>query len=117
MLRHEQHDCRRLCRHCLERRIGPLIQPCAVLLAGDKMEGLGSTHTPPGHVWPLAMMVEGLTSASAEMRIALLRQLLQLQVRPGACPVSHPDILMPSNCPPKHATLRTARPSVPKCQV
>ena len=49
------------------------------------MEGLGSTHTPPGHVWPLAMMVAGLTSASAARRITLLRQLLQLQV-------SHPAL-------------------------
>lgn len=47
---------------------------------GDKLEGLGSTHTPSGHVWPLAMMVEGLTSASAADRVALLRRLLQLQV-------------------------------------
>ena len=73
------------CRHRYDRCSGSLLQPCALGPAGDKMEGLGSTHTPPGHVWPLAMMVEGLTSASAERRIALLRQLLQLQV-------SHPAL-------------------------
>lgn len=46
---------------------------------GPSMEGLGSTHTPHGYVWPLAMMVQGLTSGSAGDRVTLLRRLLQLQ--------------------------------------
>ena len=34
--------------------------------------GIGSPHTPPGHVWPIALAVQALTSTSAEDRRALL---------------------------------------------
>jgi Metal-independent alpha-mannosidase (GH125) len=75
------------------RALSPALQTFAdchgTPASGDKMEGLGSTHTPRGHVWPLAMMVEGLTSPSAATRIALLRRLLQLQVSPCALLASH----------------------------
>ena len=61
-------------------------------VAADNMEGLGSTHTPKGHVWPLAMIVEGLTSPSAATRITLLRRLLQLQVSLCASLASYAEL-------------------------
>ncbi|EIE24364.1 hypothetical protein COCSUDRAFT_14826 [Coccomyxa subellipsoidea C-169] len=46
---------------------------------GSALRGLGSPHTPSGHVWPLAMAVQGLTTANAEERASQLRQLLATQ--------------------------------------
>jgi meiotically up-regulated gene 157 (Mug157) protein len=44
--------------------------------SGTHAAGIGSPHTPPEHVWPIALAVQGLTSTSAEERqrlLALLR--------------------------------------------
>ncbi|GAA1577183.1 glycoside hydrolase family 125 protein [Kribbella sancticallisti] len=43
--------------------------------SGTHAEGIGSPHTPPDHVWPIALAVQGLTSTSAEERQRLLELL------------------------------------------
>jgi len=42
---------------------------------GTHAAGIGSPHTPPAHVWPIALAVQGLTSTSAEERQRLLELL------------------------------------------
>ncbi|GAB2649761.1 glycoside hydrolase family 125 protein [Kribbella swartbergensis] len=42
---------------------------------GEHAVGIGSPHTPPHHVWPIALAVQGLTSTSAEERQQLLELL------------------------------------------
>jgi meiotically up-regulated gene 157 (Mug157) protein len=43
--------------------------------SGSHAAGIGSPHTPPSHVWPIALAVQGLTSTSAEERQHLLELL------------------------------------------
>ena len=43
--------------------------------SGTHAAGIGSPHTPPSHVWPIALAVQGLTSTSAEERQQLLELL------------------------------------------
>ena len=43
--------------------------------SGSHASGIGSPHTPPAHVWPIALAVQGLTSTSAEERQHLLELL------------------------------------------
>jgi meiotically up-regulated gene 157 (Mug157) protein len=43
---------------------------------GGKLEGLGSPHTNPRYVWPLAAAVEALTTDDAPRQAALLRSML-----------------------------------------
>ncbi|TCM44430.1 glycoside hydrolase family 125 protein [Kribbella sp. VKM Ac-2568] len=43
--------------------------------SGTHASGIGSPHTPPSHVWPIALAVQGLTSTSAEERQQLLELL------------------------------------------
>jgi meiotically up-regulated gene 157 (Mug157) protein len=50
---------------------------------GPVLTGLGSPHTPPGYVWPLAVMVDALTTADAGARVAALRALLRAQCGNG----------------------------------
>jgi meiotically up-regulated gene 157 (Mug157) protein len=42
---------------------------------GEHAAGIGSPHTPPNQVWPIALAVQGLTSTSAEERQQLLEVL------------------------------------------
>jgi len=42
---------------------------------GSRAGGIGSPHTPPSHIWPIALAVQGLTSTSAEERQHLLELL------------------------------------------
>ena len=50
---------------------------------GSVLSGLGSPHTPRGYVWPLAVMVDALTTDDAEKRAAALRSLLRAQCGNG----------------------------------
>jgi meiotically up-regulated gene 157 (Mug157) protein len=43
--------------------------------SGTHATGIGSPHTPPNQVWPIALAVQGLTSTSAEERQQLLELL------------------------------------------
>jgi len=43
--------------------------------SGTHASGIGSPHTPPSHIWPIALAVQGLTSTSAEERQNLLELL------------------------------------------
>ena len=43
--------------------------------SGSAGAGIGSPHTPPSHVWPIALAVQGLTSTSADERQQLLELL------------------------------------------
>jgi meiotically up-regulated gene 157 (Mug157) protein len=43
--------------------------------SGSAGAGIGSPHTPPDHVWPIALAVQGLTSTSADERQQLLELL------------------------------------------
>ncbi len=43
---------------------------------GAQLRGVGSPHTPPDHVWPIAKCVEGLTSADDAERLAILETLI-----------------------------------------
>ncbi|HET8970977.1 MAG TPA: glycoside hydrolase family 125 protein, partial [Candidatus Nanopelagicales bacterium] len=45
-------------------------------VAGTALQGVGSPHTPPHHVWPIALAVQGLTSRDEAERRGLLATLL-----------------------------------------
>lgn len=44
---------------------------------GRYAAGIGSPHTPPGYIWPIALAVQGLTAASREEKKNILLTLLQ----------------------------------------
>lgn len=44
---------------------------------GTRLRGIGSSHTPPRHVWPIALAVQGLTSIDDAERGALLTALIE----------------------------------------
>lgn len=50
---------------------------------GPRGKGVGSPHTPAGHVWPLALCVEGLTAISASERERVLAQLMDSHAGTG----------------------------------
>lgn len=50
---------------------------------GTVLSGLGSPHTPRGYVWPLAVMVDALTTDDAATRAEALRSLLRAQCGNG----------------------------------
>lgn len=50
---------------------------------GPHFAGIGSSHTAQGAVWPMALMVQALTSGDAGERAHLLRALLKLQCGNG----------------------------------
>lgn len=60
-----------------------LLPPPLQYFTGLHLEGIGSAHTRPGQVWPLALMVQGLTAATPEERAGLLRLLLKTQCANG----------------------------------
>lgn len=43
---------------------------------GNAAKGIGSPHTPKGHIWPIAMIMEGLTESDMEKKIEILNCLL-----------------------------------------
>jgi len=44
---------------------------------GETAAGVGSPHTPGGMIWPIALIIQGMTSPSPEEKIRLLNQLAQ----------------------------------------
>ena len=40
---------------------------------GDHAAGIGSPHTPPGYIWPIALAVQGLTTADKAEKLRLLQ--------------------------------------------
>jgi len=50
---------------------------------GSVVSGLGSPHTPRGYVWPLAIMVDALTTDEPAARAEALRSLLRAQCGNG----------------------------------
>lgn len=44
--------------------------------AGEHLAGVGSPHTPPEYVWPIAKNIEGLTSGDPEVKREILAQLI-----------------------------------------
>lgn len=48
-----------------------------------KVEGIGSPHTPGSNVWPMAMVMDALTTDRAERRVELARMLLKSQCGNG----------------------------------
>ena len=51
--------------------------------AGGEVAGPGSPHTPKGYVWPLALMIQALTSSDPSERLKVLRWLLKMQCGDG----------------------------------
>jgi meiotically up-regulated gene 157 (Mug157) protein len=51
--------------------------------SGSAFSGLGSPHTPPQYIWPLAIMVQGLTSSDPYEQAGLLQMLLRMQCGNG----------------------------------
>lgn len=43
--------------------------------SGKKAAGIGSSHTPSGYIWHIAMAVQGLTADSQEEKLAILRSM------------------------------------------
>ena len=46
--------------------------------AGEYTAGIGSPHTPPRYVWPIARSIEGLTASSREEKAAILDNLVAI---------------------------------------
>ena len=44
--------------------------------SGTYLTGVGSPHTPPDHVWPIAKNIEGLTSTNAAVKWRILEELI-----------------------------------------
>jgi hypothetical protein len=51
--------------------------------SGLELKGIGSPHTPPQNVWPLAIAVQALTATSLEERVEMFRTLLKMQCGNG----------------------------------
>lgn len=51
--------------------------------AGKSAQGVGSPHTPENFIWPIALCMQGLTSASKMEKIALLETLLHTDAGTG----------------------------------
>jgi meiotically up-regulated gene 157 (Mug157) protein len=79
--------CRFYCCFCLQvyantrRRILSSSNPYHY--SGSAFSGLGSPHTPPQYIWPLAIMVQGLTSSDPYEQAGLLQVLLRMQCGNG----------------------------------
>ncbi|WP_330291416.1 glycoside hydrolase family 125 protein [Streptomyces sp. NBC_00576] len=52
--------------------------------AGSSASGIGSPHTPPGHVWPLSLTMQALTSDDAAERVRLAELLLRTDGATGS---------------------------------
>ncbi|SDQ59751.1 glycoside hydrolase family 125 protein [Microbacterium sp. cf332] len=54
-----------------------------ILPGGGEVRGLGSPHTPAGHIWPIGLCIEGLTTADEGERARILRLLLDTDAGTG----------------------------------
>jgi meiotically up-regulated gene 157 (Mug157) protein len=52
--------------------------------SGSAASGIGSPHTPERHVWPIALAIQGLTSADPDERRELLDLILATDAGTGA---------------------------------
>ena len=50
---------------------------------GTQIRGIGSEHTSPGNVWPLAMMTEVMTDTSVDKKASIIKDLLKTQCNNG----------------------------------
>lgn len=50
---------------------------------GKALKGVGSPHTPEGNVWPIALVMQGLTSLDASEKRAILRMLVDSDASTG----------------------------------
>lgn len=70
-------------RYLATRRL--LLSPAnPTFVVGTAARGIGSPHTPPEHVWPIALAVEGLTATDAGDRQRVLDTLLATDAGTGA---------------------------------
>ncbi len=46
------------------------------MLRGREMSGIGSMHTPPGMIWPLSQVMQGMTANNKPEQIKMLKMLL-----------------------------------------
>ena len=51
--------------------------------SGSAASGIGSPHTPPDHIWPIALCMQGLTSNSRDEQLFLLETLMQTDAGAG----------------------------------
>lgn len=51
--------------------------------AGEECNGIGSPHTPDGYIWPLGLIMQGLTSSSFDRRCAIIEILLRTDAGTG----------------------------------
>ncbi len=72
-----------LCGWLLRAHLGPVPAAEVRLHAGGELAGPGSPHTPKGYVWPLALMIQALTSSDPRERIKIFRWLLKMQCGNG----------------------------------
>ncbi|GAB3631865.1 glycoside hydrolase family 125 protein [Microbacterium shaanxiense] len=54
-----------------------------VLSSGTEAAGIGSPHTPDGHIWPIALCVEGLTTDDVDEKDRIRRLLLETDAGTG----------------------------------
>ncbi|MBB6672410.1 glycoside hydrolase family 125 protein [Cohnella nanjingensis] len=60
--------------------------------AGAHARGIGSPHTPPGHIWPISLIMQGLTSTDPGEQEELIRTLAATTAGTGFMHESfHPD--------------------------
>ncbi|KQX46928.1 glycoside hydrolase family 125 protein [Paenibacillus sp. Root444D2] len=60
--------------------------------SGRFAQGVGSPHTPPGHIWPIGLIIQGLTSIDPIERDDLVRMLVSTTAGTGFMHESfHPD--------------------------
>ena len=52
--------------------------------AGSKGRGIGSSHTPVNHIWPIALAIEGLTARTGEKKLKALCMLAETDGGTGA---------------------------------
>lgn len=71
--------------HCTQLRVVLTTHPPAFpqFYSGSQLRGIGSAHTRAGQVWPLALMVQGLTATAVEERAEMLRLVLKTQCSNG----------------------------------
>jgi meiotically up-regulated gene 157 (Mug157) protein len=60
--------------------------------SGSEVSGIGSPHTPPWHVWPIALCMQALTETERDSSVAVLNSLLRAWAgEPGMCESFHVD--------------------------
>lgn len=53
------------------------------LASGTIARGIGSPHTPDGHIWPIALCVEGLTTGDRDEKARIIQLLLETDAGTG----------------------------------